>query len=142
MLDAKLILLNETAITSSAVSTTPVLDLGAEGDAVVQPCLNICATQGFEGGTSIEFKLQTADDAAFTSPATLGVWSAALADLTKVFKVIQRLPYGLKRYLKLTATPTGTFTAGKVKAFITWGPEIPMGGEIIEEEAEDESGAS
>lgn len=141
MQDAKLILLDETAVTSSAVSTNPVLDLGADGDAVVQPCLNICATQGFEGGTSIEFKLQTAADAAFTSPVTLGVWTAALADLTKVFKVIQRLPYGLKRYLKLTATPTGTFTAGKVKAFITWGPEMPMGGEMIEED-EDESGAS
>lgn len=141
MQDAKLILLDETAVTSSAVSTNPVLDLGAEGDAVKQPCLNIRATQGFEGGTSIEFKLQTSADAAFTSPVTLGVWTAALADLTKVFKVIQRLPYGLKRYLKLTATPTGTFTAGKVKAFITWGPEMPMGGEMIEED-EDESDAS
>lgn len=124
MKDANLILLEETAVASAEVNTAPALDLGCCGDAAIQTCLNIAATEGFAGGEKIVFKLITADNADMTNPATLATWEVAAAGLTKDFAICQRLPFGLKRYLRLCAIPSGTFTAGKVKAFVTYGPEL------------------
>jgi hypothetical protein len=69
------------------------------------------------GGTSIAVSVVGADDSAFTTPETIGSRTIVLADLNKGGARIAINPNN-RRYVKVTFTKTGTFTAGTVQAFI------------------------
>ena len=78
-------------------------------------------SETFAGGTSITFKLTQSDtqDGTYTDVPASSV-TLALVDLTKGKTIGWRyLPFGTsKPWLKMVATPTGTFTAGKVFAAV------------------------
>lgn len=78
------------------------------------------------GGTSVAFNLVTADNAALSSnPVTLlstpAIVTANLgAGALAIVAAIPKAKY--KRYLGITATEVGTFSAGSVYAFLTQDP--------------------
>ncbi len=111
---------------SGGTGATDVVDHGAGGDALVnEPVLVVNVSEAAAGGTSVTVALQTAADAAFTSPVTL--WtsqSKALAAMTLGKKLCAvRFPRGLKRYSRCYVTATGTFTAGKLNIFAVTGED-------------------
>jgi hypothetical protein len=69
------------------------------------------------GGTSITVSVVGAADAAFTAPETVGSRTIALDDINKGVGKIAVNP-NRYRFVKVTFTKTGTFTAGVVEAFI------------------------
>ena len=107
------------AVTGSAVGLTSLLKPGrAEPIHVVAKVVE----EDFAGGTSIAFKLQqgdTEDDDSFEDVPGSEV-TALLADLTLGKCIGWRfLPPGVsKPWIKMVATPTGTFTAGKIFAAV------------------------
>lgn len=119
LIDSNLILMDSTPVlgapvTGPAVALTSLLNPGR-----AEP-IPICAKvvgEKFAGGTSISFKLTQADTEGGTYADVPGsTVTVALADLT-VGKAIgwRFLPRGTsKQWLKMVATPTGTFTAGKI----------------------------
>ena len=112
------------AITGDAVSTN-VVDTGAVGpgdneageyDVVVQ------VIQAFNTLTSLTVSLQTATDAAFTTPVTLKSETKALAALTAGarFMGLNDVPDGALRFLRLNYDVTGTDpTEGTITARVT-----------------------
>lgn len=86
--------------------------------------LLIMLTQAFNNLTSLDIVVQTATDAAFTSPVEHIRMKVLLADLKKGYKTpIEVVPQGVKnRYMRLryevtgTAPTTGAITAGIVAA--------------------------
>lgn len=113
------------AITATAASTN-VIDLGA-GDAGKSqhgaPILLVTCRDAFTNLTSLGIKLQTADDAAFTTPVDLPIsQTVLLAGLTKDTEILKQiLPIGCKRYVRLYFTVTGTAPdAGSIEAFLIW----------------------
>jgi hypothetical protein len=119
IIDGELILGEKVAITSAAVTLPNVVKTGA-GDAIVNPFLYI-KTDGtaFAGGTSLAITLQYSADEAFTAPVSKGVYTFTLAQLTADTPILTlRLPYGGLGYVRITATPSGTFTAGTISAYI------------------------
>jgi hypothetical protein len=78
------------------------------------------------GGTSIDFQLITADNAALSSGdvtlySTGAIATAAMtAGATVAMIAIPKADY--KRYLGMKITEVGTFSAGTIKAFITQDP--------------------
>jgi len=107
------------AITASRASTN-VLDLGS-ADAGKTEGLEIFArtTEAFNNLTSLGIKLQTATDAAFSSPVdlpaqeTITLASGGLAINKEVLRT--PLPKGCLRYVRLYYTVTGTApTTGKI----------------------------
>jgi hypothetical protein len=113
------------AITVSAPSTNiydcgPVTDIGTGQEATVSAVV----TEAFaaSGSATLTISLQTASDAAFTSPVTL-LTSDAISKVTLTqgyqafFAVI---PRGCLRYLRLYYTvTTGPMTAGKVTSSLS-----------------------
>lgn len=86
--------------------------------------LRIQVTETFATLTSLEIKLQTATDAAFTTPVTLETTGAiAAADLVAGYvATINFMPKGNKGYLRLYYDVTGSnATAGKITAGIVAG---------------------
>jgi len=83
--------------------------------------LRIQVTETFATLTSLEIKVQTATDAAFTTPITLATTGAiAAADLVAGYVApINYVPKGNKGYLRLYYDVTGSSaTAGKITAGI------------------------
>jgi hypothetical protein len=76
-----------------------------------------CPAAGAAGGTSIAVSVAGADDSAFTAPETIGSRTIALAALNDGGARIAINP-NRRRYVKVTFTKTGTFTAGTIQAFI------------------------
>jgi hypothetical protein len=112
---------SESAITASRASTN-VIDLGS-ADAGKTEWLDIFArvTEAFNNLTSLGIKLQTATDAAFTTPVdlpaqeTITLASGGLAINKEVLRTL--LPKGCLRYVRLYYTVTGTApTTGKITA--------------------------
>ena len=110
---------------AGALPSTNVLDLGASKNQPVGSELylhiKILATV-VGAGASIEFKLETDANDAFSSAATKFTTGAlaitGLAAKTEVARI--RVPAGMERYARLTYTPTGAnVTAGSVDAFLT-----------------------
>jgi hypothetical protein len=129
IMDKDLQLADNLAILGAAV-TSNVLDLGATVEAIENPTLIINVKTAFAGGTSVKTDLITATDAAFTTPITLASYTKTTAELNSNPRAVQqKLPWGLKRFVKLVFTPAGTFTAGAVSANIAYGPEIGPAGE-------------
>lgn len=109
------------AITASGASTN-VLDLGS-ADVGKSEEIDIFArtTEAFNNLTSLGIKLQTATDAAFTSPVdlpaqeTITLASGGLAINKEVLRA--QLPKGCLRYVRLYYTVTGTApSTGKITA--------------------------
>lgn len=129
LIDSNLVIMDSlevkgTAVTGEAIGLT---SLHSPGRAEAIPvCAKVVAD--FVGGTSVTFKLQQAAtaDGAYADVPNASV-TVALADL-KTGKAIawRYLPRSAsKPWLKLVATPTGTFTAGKVFAAVVREDELP-----------------
>lgn len=107
--------------------STNVIDLFAAGDAESRRMrLHIKILEAFVGtATTMEFELQTAIDAAFSSPVKL--WnSTALAKALLVAGYAVTgdaglfLPSGILRYMRLSYTADNTFeTTGILDAFLS-----------------------
>lgn len=130
LIDSNLVLLDSAdvrgaAVTGPAVGLTSFLHPGR-----MEP-VPICAKVvggDFAGGTSVTFKLTQSDskDGSYTDVPGSAV-TVPLADL-KVGQTIgwRFLPRGAsKPWLKMVATPSGTFTAGKVFACVAREDELP-----------------
>lgn len=106
------------AVTGPAVGLTSLLKPGrAEPIHVVAKVMDA----DFAGGTSIEFKLQQADTENGSYEDVPGsTITVELANLTAGKSIGWRfLPPGVsKPWIKMVATPTGTFTAGKIFAAV------------------------
>lgn len=118
--DNNLILSSAQAITTTAVSTS-VVDQGAAADAYDGQLFAefIINTAFTSNGATVQFELQTATDAAFTTPVTLGITPAlAVATLTAGVRppgARFRIPPGALRFLRANYTvASGPAAAGKV----------------------------
>jgi hypothetical protein len=111
------------AVTTTAVSTDTVdlsvaRDMGEGGDLY----MNFAMTEAFAGGTSTNFEIIIADNAALSSNVVVIGASGAIvtADLTLGKNVAVRLNPQIaslgKRYLGARYTVSGTNSAGKVTA--------------------------
>lgn len=124
IIDKDLMFAKDQAVTVSAAGSV-VLDQGTAGDAIDQELYfcAVCTTAATaDGAATVQVALQTATDAAFTSPITL-YQSDAIAKASLVAgarTVTVRVPRGAKRYLRAYFTvATGPLTAGKFSAFLT-----------------------
>ena len=131
VIDSNLVLMDSTpilgaAVTGNAVPLTSFLKPGREEPIPI--CAKVVGTD-FAGGTSITFKLIQSDTQGGTYTDVPGSSiTVALADLT-VGKPIgwRHLPRGVsKPWINMSATPTGTFTAGSVFAAIVREDALPM----------------
>lgn len=130
LLDSNLIMMDSTpilaaAVTGPAVALTSLLKPGR-----AEP-IPICAKvvgQDFAGGTSITFKLTQSDTEAGTYTDVPGsAVTVPLADLKIGTPIGWRfLPRrASKPWLKMVATPSGTFTAGKIFGAIVREDDLP-----------------
>ena len=123
LIDSNAVLLDSAAITSSAV-TGPAVGLTSlmkPGRAEPIPIVAKVVEAAFAGGTSIEFKLTQSDTEGGSYEDVPGSTVTVALAVLKVGKTIgwRFLPPGVtKPWLKMVATPTGTFTAGKVFAAV------------------------
>lgn len=103
-----------------------IIKTDVKGDAYIGLWLVIRSINAGAGGTKVVIKLQTAGDAAFTTPKDLFITpEIALAALTADTEHVKvRLPLGCDKYLRLYFTATGTFTAGTIEGYLT--PDINM----------------
>lgn len=112
--------------TDTSVVSTNVLDLGSirdhgRGDDVY---VNVYTVAAASGGTSVQVILQTSDAEAFGSGVVSYPLSDAIAvaDVTATKKLVQqKLPRGLKRYIRLSYKNVGAVTAVTYNAFLTLG---------------------
>lgn len=124
LLDAKLLMSNQQAITATAASTDvidrgDVKDVGKDGSI---PLL-IQVTEAFNTLTSLTIDVQTDDNSAFSSPRSLFSTVVVLADLKAGYQTpVITLPQKTERYLRVNYTVTGTApTTGKVTAGVVAG---------------------
>ena len=109
------------AITSSAVASTNYIKTKGDG-LYADIFLDVSVNTAFADGTSVKIDLQTDDNTSFSSPKTLMSVNVALANLTQYSRLfLGQLPTGVESYIRLYYTPTGTFTAGKLDAKLTYG---------------------
>ena len=118
ILDAKLMFSKEQEVTKSVDSN--VIDLDQPGDAVGQELtIRTVVAATFAGLTSLSITLKTSADNVEWKDVIM-VPAVSAADLTKGAEVFSiRVPKGLRRYVKLSYTVTGTGTAGKLTAFMS-----------------------
>ena len=120
-IDSQLTFNVDQPITVSAPSTN-VIDMGLGDSGRSEDLAIFCrVSQVFNNLTSLGIKLQTATDAAFTTPVDLPVQTTdLLASLTansEHFKV--EIPQGAQRYLRMYYTVNGTApTTGMICAYI------------------------
>lgn len=121
-LDQQTLLSDDQAITGDAVSTH-VIDFGAAGDmGKGNPVkLLVQVTEDFDNLTSLNIKIESDDNTAFSSANTLAeTGEIALSALkTGYVAALHVIPRGNERYLRLSYDVTGTAPgAGKIKAGI------------------------
>ena len=127
LLDKENLFSENQAITADAASTN-VINIAAgklKEIAFGTPIpLRIQVTEGFTGATTVEIKVQTDDNAAFSSPTTLAT-TGAIANDTLVAGYVAPLnfvPKGNEGYLRLyydvTIASGGSISAGKITAGI------------------------
>ena len=123
LLDLENMFSNNQAITQSAASTN-VLKAGGVIKEIAYGTpipLRIQVTEDFVGCTSVDFKIQTATDEAFTSPKDIiSTGAIALSDLKAGYVApINFVPRGNLGYMRLYYDVTGSnATAGKITAGI------------------------
>ena len=122
MIDAKLLFCEEQAITWGSGISDNVIDLGA-GETSIGEEENlrlVCfVVETFVGGTSmaIHFQQCATEGGTYTDLLVSDAYlPAELVAGTKIFDI--GLPCKHQRYLALDFVEAGTFTAGKVTAFI------------------------
>lgn len=121
-----------TTVSTNYIDTESAMDPGVGVNSQV-PEWAVTVTTAANGGTSIEFQLFTDSDPAFGSEVKVDTTGAiAVANLVKGYTVSRRLPYGLKRYLRLKAVTVGAVSAanidaGLVMASAHWAPANPIG---------------
>lgn len=103
-----------------------VIKTDVKGDAYIGLWLVIRSIAAGAGGTKVVVRLQTASDAAFTSPKDIFITpEILLANLTAYKELAKaRLPLGCDKFLRLYFTTTGTFTAGTIEGYLT--PDVDM----------------
>ena len=130
IIDSNLVLMDSTAVlgaavTGNAVPLTSFLKPGREEPIPI--CAKVVGTD-FSGGTSITFKLTqcATSDGTYTDVPGSSV-TVVLADLTVGKSIGWRFlpPGATKPWLKMVATPTGTFTAGNVFAAVVREDALP-----------------
>lgn len=130
IIDSNLVSLDSVAVTSSAVTGSAIALTSFLKPGRMEP-IPICAKvvgEDFAGGTSITFKLTQSDTESGTYTDVPGSSvTKVLADLAVGKSVGWRfLPSGSsKPWLKMVATPSGTFTAGKVFGAIVREDDLP-----------------
>lgn len=116
-------------VTASAASTN-VIPLLAEGSAIgdeLYAVVQVREAAVAAGAATVEFKIETSVDEAFTSPITLfssgAIGKAALTINSEPVKV--RMPHGAKKFVRGYYTvATGPLTAGKFDMFFTPTPDL------------------
>ncbi len=103
-------------------ASTNTLDLTSAGNAVPGRLVLIAhADTAFVGATQVICALQTSDKADFSSGvvtlASATVSGSQLADTEKNLFALG-IPVGMKRYLRMYYTVTGTVTAGAISCFV------------------------
>ena len=125
LIDQSNVFSDKQALRSTGASTNTI-DLSAAGNALQGAVFAVGHVDtAFAGATQVVAAIQTATDSAFTSPVSLASFTlnaTALAD-TKHPLFVAVLPVGLKRYLRVYYTVTGTVTAGNISCFLTDGVE-------------------
>jgi len=121
LLDKNTLFSDAQALRSTGASTN-TLDLTAAGNAVPGRLVLIAhADTAFAGATQIVCALQTSDKSDFSSGvvtlASVTVSSTQLADTEKNLFALG-IPVGMKRYLRMYYTVTGTVTAGAISCFV------------------------
>jgi len=124
ILDKSLLLSDAQAVTTTAASTN-VIDTGAEGQAIEPGSWIYCAVStafalpGAGAGT-LTVQLQTGTSATMADGVTLATSASVVEASLTAGKVLfkQKLPIGLKRYIRLYYTITETATAGNIDAGI------------------------
>jgi hypothetical protein len=121
-LDNQTLLSDEQAITGDAASTN-VIDFGANSDmGKGNPVkLLVQVAEDFDNLTSLNIKVETDDNASFSSATTLAeTGEIALASLAQGYvAALHVVPRGTERYMRLSYDVTGTApTAGKITAGI------------------------
>lgn len=128
LLDLENLFSDNQAITADAASTN-VVKMGGNYKEVAfgTPIpLHIQVTEDFATLTSLNIQVQTATDAAFTTPVVLAETGAIAAATLKAGYVapINFIPKGNKGYMRLYYDVTGSnATAGKITAGIVAGDE-------------------
>lgn len=119
IIDKELMFSENQKVTTTANSTNAV-DFKEPGDAVGQELtFHVIASEGFAGLTTLQVKIQTGDtdssfeDVLYTAPIPV----AKLTRGAEIFKV--RVPSGLKRFVRLNYTTSGTASAGAITAFLS-----------------------
>jgi len=123
ILDEQALFSNNQAVTADAASTN-IVKLGTGEFAVGTPIpIFIQVTEAFNNLTSLAIKVQTATDAAFTTPVELASQTILLANLTKgAESSLNFLPKGNLGYIRLYYDVTGTApSTGKILAGIVAG---------------------
>ncbi|MBQ3640727.1 hypothetical protein II906_02185 [bacterium] len=123
ILDEQGLFSNAQAITATAASTN-VLDMGKREVSFGTPVeVFIQVNQAFNNLTSLNIKIQTATDAAFTTAVDLEDVTVLAAKLVKGYVAgIKFLPKGNLGYLRMYYTVTGTApSTGKITAGIVDG---------------------
>lgn len=118
IMDKNLIFSEEQKITATANSE--VIDLKEPGDAVGQELtIRVVSAETFAGLTGLQIKVQTGENAETFEDVlmTPSLKPEKLARGNEVFVV--RVPKGLKRFVRLNYTVSGTATAGAVTAFMS-----------------------
>lgn len=121
-------LLDKTAMFSDAQAlratgaSTNTINLSAAGNAVPGRLVLIAhADTAFAGATQIVAALQTSDKSDFSSGvvtlASVTLGSTELADTEKNLFAVG-IPAGMKQYLRVYYTVTGTVTAGAISCFV------------------------
>lgn len=118
------------AVTATAVSTD-IVDTLAAGDSFLPGAWLVVSidTTFTSNGATVQFELQTATDAAFTSPVTLLITPAvAVATLVARYSVMKTpIPIGVLRYLRMNYTvASGPAAAGKVFSAIVLSPDVNL----------------
>lgn len=127
ILDYENLLSNDQAITDTDGASTNHIDLGDNDADVPTPndmkgnCRILCqVTETFVGGTSLEVKVQTDDDANFGSATTIASSGAVVtASLVAGYQFYIDVPLETaEQYLRLYYDVDGTMSAGKITAGI------------------------
>ncbi len=121
LLDQNAMFSDAQALRATGASTN-TLDLKADGDAALGRLIVIGhADTAFAGATQLVCALQTSDKSDFSAGVvTLGsatLSATQLADTTQNLFAFG-IPAGMKRYLRIYYTVTGTITAGAISCFV------------------------
>jgi hypothetical protein len=101
---------------ASASAFPNIIDLAGSDISRMTVDLKMAGTAA-AGGTSVTLSLLGSNDSAFATSETLGTKTVTLADINKGAGKAAVNPNGY-RYVKVTFSKSGTFTAGVVEALV------------------------